>query len=171
VSLQAGWSRRIRQWFDLDPLANHRSRAGNQYEQPHRQDVLHADSLRRIPRARGRLCGRQERSEIAAAPPVANEVTRTLTVMLSGAAALNQTVNTNEPDDAGYTTFSFDFVTTGDSSTSFSFPTTSRRRRISCWITSRSPPRPFQSPLPHSLWLPCCQRSCFKASMRLSRKM
>jgi hypothetical protein len=38
---------------------------------------------------------------------------RPLTVTLTGAADLNQTVTTSEPDDLGYTLFSFDFASTG----------------------------------------------------------
>jgi hypothetical protein len=49
-----------------------------------------------------------------ATEPGANAVkTRPLTVTLSGAATLNQTVTTNEPDDIGYTLFQFDFASTG----------------------------------------------------------
>jgi hypothetical protein len=39
--------------------------------------------------------------------------TRPLTVTLTGAASLNQTVTTNEPDTTGYALFSFDFTSTG----------------------------------------------------------
>lgn len=39
--------------------------------------------------------------------------TRPLTVALSGAATLSQTVSTSEPDSIGYTPFSFDFTSTG----------------------------------------------------------
>ena len=39
--------------------------------------------------------------------------TRPLTVTLSGAATLNQTVTTSETDDVGYTAFTFGFVSTG----------------------------------------------------------
>jgi hypothetical protein len=39
--------------------------------------------------------------------------TRPLTVTLSGAASLNQTVTTSEIDSVGYTLFSFDFTSTG----------------------------------------------------------
>ena len=39
--------------------------------------------------------------------------TRPLTVTLSGAASLDQTVTTSETDNIGYTLFSFDFVSTG----------------------------------------------------------
>jgi hypothetical protein len=39
--------------------------------------------------------------------------TRPLTVTLSGAATLNQTVTTNEIDSVGYTLFSFGFTSTG----------------------------------------------------------
>ena len=38
-----------------------------------------------------------------------------LNVTLSGAASLNQTVTASEPDNLGYTLFSFDFVSTGGS--------------------------------------------------------
>lgn len=41
--------------------------------------------------------------------------TRPLNVTLSGAASLNQTVTASEPDNLGYTLFSFDFVSTGGS--------------------------------------------------------
>jgi hypothetical protein len=40
---------------------------------------------------------------------------RPLTVTLSGAATLNQTVTASESDDVGYTLFSFNFVSTGGS--------------------------------------------------------
>lgn len=43
--------------------------------------------------------------------------TRPLTVTLSGAATLNQTVNTSEIDNTGYTLFSFGFASTGGSVT------------------------------------------------------
>jgi hypothetical protein len=43
--------------------------------------------------------------------------TRPLTVTLSGAATLNQTVTTNETDSVGYTLFSFAFDSTGGSVT------------------------------------------------------
>jgi MYXO-CTERM domain-containing protein len=43
--------------------------------------------------------------------------TRPLTATLSGAATLNQTVNTSQTDDVGYTLFSFGFVSTGGSVT------------------------------------------------------
>jgi hypothetical protein len=43
--------------------------------------------------------------------------TRPLTVTLSGAATLNQTVTTNETDSVGYTMFSFAFDSTGGSVT------------------------------------------------------
>jgi MYXO-CTERM domain-containing protein len=39
--------------------------------------------------------------------------TRPLTVTLSGAASLNQTVTSSEIDSVGYTLFSFDFTSTG----------------------------------------------------------
>jgi hypothetical protein len=39
--------------------------------------------------------------------------TRPLTVTLSGAATLNQTVTTSETDNVGYTLFSYNFVSTG----------------------------------------------------------
>lgn len=38
---------------------------------------------------------------------------RPLTVTLSGAASLNQTVTTSQTDNIGYTLFSFDFTSTG----------------------------------------------------------
>jgi hypothetical protein len=43
--------------------------------------------------------------------------TRPLSVTLSGAATLNQTVNTSETDNIGYTLFSFGFASTGGSVT------------------------------------------------------
>lgn len=39
--------------------------------------------------------------------------TRPLSVTLTGAATLNQTVTTSEPDNIGYTLFSFEFLSTG----------------------------------------------------------
>jgi hypothetical protein len=43
--------------------------------------------------------------------------TRPLTVTLSGAATLNQTVTTSETDNIGYTLFSFGFTSTGGNAT------------------------------------------------------
>jgi hypothetical protein len=62
--------------------------------------------------------------------------TRPLTVTLTGAASLNQTVTTNKIDSTGYTLFSFDFVSTGGGVDLTFTPNDYSPSPISCWITS-----------------------------------